>query len=1284
MPFTASNKPEFSALYIDTFNSIKSPPRDPWNQIYGNATKENNLLQDCLDYGFNFIYLYDFNNTSTSSSQDRTNLKNFIKKFQDQGIGVGVAAGSINSVTKAINYNLSAESGVYKLERCATEYEWWNIDPQFGTTDFFLDGLNQFFLPARTAVNNYNSNPAKTPGTPDMKLDLYAGFSGSVSVVDPGGTGASGAYVGTYSNGVLVGNTVTFTPTNGGSGAQGAISVNSTTKEITKLVLENSAGTLTPGTGYIDPPIVTINQGAGATIGTGATFRAWVDDDNVFGDHRLVTEMQILAGCRARAWENPGATGPDIIANPDAIKIFDFIMPSSYTPLPRWSQRDKVMQELSAYASVRGGTGESFQFAIIESCDPDAFFLGQFPYGSSWIDGDYRSSSTATPIGNDSPPTKSIQNIWEMLMLNGLQQKPTTSTWYNQFSTSTDLRKFAEPKGIVMFAYAWFKARGANATKANTEPSIYFGPDQTISDPGASPVRLSDYTTLPSSSWVSGDNLPMQITLSTATPYPDTYTWDLSGAPGVTISSGATTIDPYFLFPGTGAYTFGLNVYDGSLTPSLGGEGLTGYGEITITVVNTASNPTVDAGSSVNTSWIGPVTNINVAFGATADSVPPGNTLTYSWSGVSTNPLGGTVTFSSSTVLNPTWIRLSRPGEYTLTLTVTDTVSGLQASDTVTVTASQNLSAIALVNNSILNYTAGTNPTTTTSPSSASTGTYVTYQWSCPSPNVFISNPSLLNTAVTFYAPGTYTLTLTVSNGYAPDNTVSTVNIIVNQIPTVSAGPDLEGYALSTFFISGATASDNPPGGLTYLWEELSGPVGSPATITSDTDLNPEIYCPGNGVYVFRLTATDPQGVTASDQMTISTSPVERAIYVNLLGGSGGASAAIINPSTFSVNAANLNSLATYLQTKGYTTVYYYDLYQLFASQSPGTNSAASTSLNGVIQYLKQNGVVNHLAVSGAWNKRAYPYTPAPPFNNNPKPFVDQTSTYEIIRSYNNYWRINGATQASKDAIFSNTNSANGQSGIKLEYEWWSSSPLNYTYAYPVISRSAGPFPLTAIQISSISGDVKSPTYLTDLNRTKFQLLWYPSANEISNFGRGAGLYSGSTAKTNWYMGYFSPSSDTLNQSFNAVRLFDSVDLAVYVPNTAGRPLSNPLNFDNTDIIIKYALSRLATLADAARSAGKVLNVNFVFSAENNYQGFIGGNVGGLQYAPGYFREQGNTPDTLFAKIMSQYNNPNGNPDPDPDKAWLPLNPVTQKPYLNITGYTIFTYHIISSIPEQM
>ena len=106
-----------------------------------------------------------------------------------------------------------------------------------------------------------------------------------------------------------------------------------------------------------------------------------------------------------------------------------------------------------------------------------------------------------------------------------------------------------------------------------------------------------------------------------------------------------------------------------------------------------------------------------------------------------------------------------------------------------------------------------------------------------------------------------------------------------NKSPTADAGPDQSGVregALVTLDGSGSSDPDDDP--LRYRWNQISG---EPVVLSSQNVANPTFTAPqgltADAVLSFRLLVTDPEGLFASDTVTVTveqgTSPPEDRIY---------------------------------------------------------------------------------------------------------------------------------------------------------------------------------------------------------------------------------------------------------------------------------------------------------------------------------------------------------------------------------------------------------------------
>jgi hypothetical protein len=262
---------------------------------------------------------------------------------------------------------------------------------------------------------------------------------------------------------------------------------------------------------------------------------------------------------------------------------------------------------------------------------------------------------------------------------------------------------------------------------------------------------------------------------------------------------------------------------------------------------------------------------------ATDDGLPssPGR-VTTSWSQVS-GP--GTVTFGNSFAANST-AAFSEAGTYVLRLSAND--GSIKVSDEVSIVvepppANQPPVVDAGPNQSIQLPNAATlNGTVTDDGLPASPGT-VTRTWSKVSGpgTVTFGNASAASTNAQFSVAGTYVLRLTASDGALGSFDELTIQvapppIILNAPPLVSAGPDRTVQLPNNVALSGQVTDDglpNPPGRLTLLWTQVSGP--QIVTFSNPTSASTTASFVAAGTYILRLTANDGENAV-SDELTVS------------------------------------------------------------------------------------------------------------------------------------------------------------------------------------------------------------------------------------------------------------------------------------------------------------------------------------------------------------------------------------------------------------------------------
>ena len=315
-------------------------------------------------------------------------------------------------------------------------------------------------------------------------------------------------------------------------------------------------------------------------------------------------------------------------------------------------------------------------------------------------------------------------------------------------------------------------------------------------------------------------------------------------------------------------------------------EGRTYY--FAATAVNTAniesdfSNEVSAALSSSNQPPLasaGPDQNVNegviVTLSGANSTDPEGGALTYSWCQVSGTP----VTLNNPSVAQTTFTpqNVGPDGESLgFQLTVTD-AGGLQSSDTCLVNVlwiNQPPAANAGTDQSV---NEGAMVTLNGSSSGDPDGFALNYEWVQMSGSlVALSNPFVAQP--TFAAPNvgpdgetlTFQLNVTDSGGLQARDTCIVNVVWVNQSPAANAGPDQNVNQGVTVTLDGIGSTDPEGGILAYSWLQTGG--SPPVTLDNPGSAQPRFPAATGGSsssLVFRLTVTDPGGLSASDQCSV-------------------------------------------------------------------------------------------------------------------------------------------------------------------------------------------------------------------------------------------------------------------------------------------------------------------------------------------------------------------------------------------------------------------------------
>jgi PKD repeat protein len=253
---------------------------------------------------------------------------------------------------------------------------------------------------------------------------------------------------------------------------------------------------------------------------------------------------------------------------------------------------------------------------------------------------------------------------------------------------------------------------------------------------------------------------------------------------------------------------------------------------------------------------------------------------------------------NTSTQTNPTHT-YAEDGTYTVTLTATNACGSNTYTQTVVITS---LPTPAFSANS----TTGCAPFTVNFIDQSSDNT-TSWEWSFPGGTP--SSSTQQNPTVTYNTPGTYSVTLTVSNALGSNTTTQTNYITVNTVPSASFTNSVNGTT--------ATFTNTSTGATSYTWNFGDG--------NTSTQANPSHTYAGDGTYTVTLTATNGCGSTTSTKTVVVVTPPTAGFSANATTGCA----------PFTVNFTNQSSANA-------TT---------FQWTFPGGNPGSSTAQNPTVVY---------------------------------------------------------------------------------------------------------------------------------------------------------------------------------------------------------------------------------------------------------------------------------------------------------------------------------------------
>lgn len=315
-----------------------------------------------------------------------------------------------------------------------------------------------------------------------------------------------------------------------------------------------------------------------------------------------------------------------------------------------------------------------------------------------------------------------------------------------------------------------------------------------------------------------------------------------------------------------GFYVFRLTVTDD--------KGATSFDDVTITVKPEPVNavPVANAGADITITL--PVNT--AAFDGSTSSDSDGSIAKYAWTKES-GPAGGAIASAATAKTNITGLT---EGTYVFRLTITDD-RGATAYDEVTITVNPepiNEDPIAKAGNDVSVVLPTNSVALDGGESVDNDGSIASYAWSKQSgpSGGAVASPNSAKTNITGLTEGTYVFRLTVTDNKGAtaydEVTVTVKPPASNNDPVANAGADIIiTLPTSSAALDGSASADSDGSIAKYAWVKVSGPNGG--TITSTSSAKTTITGLTEGTYVYRLTVTDNNNATASDEITITVKP---------------------------------------------------------------------------------------------------------------------------------------------------------------------------------------------------------------------------------------------------------------------------------------------------------------------------------------------------------------------------------------------------------------------------
>jgi len=424
------------------------------------------------------------------------------------------------------------------------------------------------------------------------------------------------------------------------------------------------------------------------------------------------------------------------------------------------------------------------------------------------------------------PGGQTLQYLWTQV-----GTSPTTVTINTPTSQKADFVGIKE--GTYQFKLTCTNSAGSSSatvsvTINNVAPSVSAGSNMTID---------------------AGTQITLHATGADSNQDPLTYKWSEVSGPSVSIPSMAQQ-NITFTPTNAGSYIFSVQCCDGV--------NYSAASQVTVTVNKVNHAPTANAGVEQDVDK-----GVTVTLDGTGSTDPDGDTLTYSWTEASSDPVK--VTLSGASTAKPTFVA-STVGTFNFNLIVNDGTVNSTPSSVVVKVVYLNHPPVANAGPD-MHTDVGFDVVLDASGSYDPDLDGLTFTWTQVSgAPVVIQNANTMNQA--FFTPttaGVDVFMVTVSDGQL--SSTATVTVTVSNLPVANAGSSIVATLGKTVTLDGSASYDPAGTAISYIWAQTSG---TQLSQSNPNTVKPSFTASQAGVYVFQRKVYDGIGTSSPSSVTVT------------------------------------------------------------------------------------------------------------------------------------------------------------------------------------------------------------------------------------------------------------------------------------------------------------------------------------------------------------------------------------------------------------------------------